>query len=83
MPLYDRQLETAPTYKYYEVTPEDADLPNGLCLALFVGGEGNLVVVNSDGDDVTINSGSSQYHPIRTRRVKSATATGIIALYED
>ena len=69
------------------VTPnDDADLPGGLCQALYVGGDaGNVEVVFANGNTrvVAVAAGWEHRAPLLVRRVKAAstTATGIVALY--
>ena len=78
------QSITYPSGEFVAVTPNDSvDLPGGLPKAIFVGNAGNVVAVNSFGNDVVIVSASSQYHPIRPVRIKATgtTATNIVALY--
>ncbi len=59
------------------VTPSDgADLPGGVCRALFVGVGGDVVLRDKHGNEVTLVSADSQYHPIRPAR---ALATGTTA----
>jgi hypothetical protein len=75
---------TGPVERIYPVTPDDAaDLPDGVSRSLFVGGAGAVAIVDRYGNEATLISGPSQYHPIRVRRVRAAgtTATDIIALY--
>jgi hypothetical protein len=66
------------------VTPTDAsDLPEGLCRSLFVGVAGAVRIRTLDGNEATLISGESQYHPIQIIRVLATgtTATEIVALY--
>lgn len=73
-----------PASKYAAVTPDDgADLPGGVARALFVGTAGAVRVISPEGDDVTVQSGAGQYHPLRVARVMAAgtDAAGLIALY--
>jgi hypothetical protein len=66
------------------VTPDDAaDLPKGVARALFVGGGGDVVIEDAEGNVVTLASGSHQYHPIEVKRVRASgtTATALVALY--
>lgn len=64
------------------IPADDADLPEGLTRGLFVGGAGELTVIDAAGGQVALRSAEAQYHPIRVRRILTATtATGIVALY--
>lgn len=66
------------------VIPDDAaDLPVGVARSLFVGEAGTVTLIDPLGNQVTLTSAASQYHPLRVRRVMAAgtTASGIIALY--
>ncbi len=67
------------------VTPNDnADLPRGTCIAMFIGVAGNIVFTpEAGGTNVTLAVAASQYLPIRASRILSTgtTATGIHALY--
>ena len=66
------------------VTPDDdADLSGGPTRALYVGGAGEIAVIDAAGNTVALRSGETQYHPISVRRVlqTGTTATGIVALY--
>lgn len=74
--------------KVYAVTPADgSDLPNGPCVALWVGGAGNITLVaekNAINEAVTFNSvPAGVLLPVRTRRVEATgtTATNILAIY--
>lgn len=61
------------------------DLPNGVCKALWVGGEGNVAIIaENDTDAVTIvGVPAGTALPIRAKavRVSGTTATNIVALY--
>lgn len=76
--------QTSPAATLCAVVPnDDADLPEGLTRALYVGVGGDLRVMDGRGNVVTLTTSSTQYHPIRVRRVFSAgtTASKIVALY--
>ena len=73
-----------PASKYAAVTPDDgADLAAGPCRALYVGVAGAVRLISPDGDDVTLQSGAGQYHPLRAARVMATgtDASGLVALY--
>ena len=66
------------------VTPSDAsDLPDGVSRSIYVGGAGNVAVVDALGNAVDLASAANQYHPIQVARVRATgtTASGILALY--
>ncbi|MCO5092009.1 hypothetical protein [Bosea sp. (in: a-proteobacteria)] len=71
-----------PARRAFAITPADAELDE-YTTALYVGGDGNLVVVledNADGEIVTF-AVSRGYHPLCCRQVRAATtATGIVGL---
>lgn len=73
-----------PAVRFISVTPNDgADLPGGASRGLFVGGAGEITVVDASGNTATFTSAAAQYHPLRVARVRATatTATGIVALY--
>lgn len=75
---------SGPIERVAPVVPHDADpLPFGVTRALFVGRGGAVVVEDRYGNVVSLQSGDSQYHPIRALRViaSGTTATDIVALY--
>lgn len=75
--------DTAPGRIWRAITPAD-DVVLGLDLrALFVGGAGNLVLVDYDGNTATFTGvAAGTMLPIRPRRVLAAsTATLIIGIY--
>jgi hypothetical protein len=69
------------------VTPSDtADLPDGVCVAIYVTGAGNVSVDLVDGDTAVVipmlaGYASKQEFAIKRIRLTSTTATGIRALY--
>jgi hypothetical protein len=78
------KYDTATSIK--SVTPDDSnDLPDGVCRALWIGGEGDVQLTAEDDDaDVVISSiASGTLILVRTKRVHatSTTATNILALY--
>jgi hypothetical protein len=76
--------ETGPAREIVAVVPDDAqDLQSGPARSLYVGGGGSLRIIDLAGNDVTLISGSHQYHPLMARRVfrTGTTATDILALY--
>lgn len=75
----DENSGESPSNKFYAVTPSDTTLVDAR--AIFVGGEGNLVLENEDGTDVTFAVKAGTLLPVSPKRVKAATtATGIVAL---
>lgn len=76
--------EASPVERFDPVIPDDnANLPLGVCRALFVSGAGTMTVVDRYGTAVQLVSSAGQYHPVQVMRVCSTntSATGIIALY--
>jgi hypothetical protein len=73
-----------PASRLVAVEPsDDTDLPDGIARSLFVGTAGDIELIDASGGQVRLSSGSSQYHPVRVRRILATgtTASGIIALY--
>ena len=70
------------------VTPNDsADLPNGECQGLYVGGTGNITLVSPVGGANVLISAIpvGTILPVSTARINATatTATLIVALYSD
>jgi hypothetical protein len=67
------------------VTPSNtANLPDGVCAGLWVGGLGNVRVLTREGTDVTFTAVAAGTHlPVQVQRVfaTSTTASLILALY--
>lgn len=84
-PIFKSADETASAVDAKLVTPSDvATLPNGACLALYVGNSGDVTLVTSMGTTVTfVGVLAGSILPVRTDMVKatSTTATAILALY--
>ena len=76
---------TAPAMEAAAVTPNnDADLPNGICRALYIGGGGTVVLDTANNTSLTFAGlQAGTILPLNVRRVRSTstTATSIIALY--
>lgn len=74
-----------PAGAHYLVTPDDGnDLPNGECAALWIGGAGDVCLIDAAGLSVTFTGvPAGTYLLSRAKRVKATltTATNIIALY--
>lgn len=74
----------SPGHRAAAVTPNDStDLTNA-ARALWVGGAGNLAVVTTGGDTVTLTAATAgSVVPVRVARVLSTgtTATAIVALW--
>jgi hypothetical protein len=74
-----------PVRAWYAVTPDDLiDLPEGMCRCLYVGGGGDVELVDAEGNTVVFTEvlGGSIL-PTFTSRVKdgNTTATSILAGY--
>lgn len=70
------------TSSFFEaITPSDTTALENI-RALVIGGAGNLVLTNSNGDDVTFAVVAGQTLLVSPAKVKAATtATTIVALY--
>jgi hypothetical protein len=77
------KYDTATSLK--AVTPDDgADLPDGVCRALWVGTGGNVTIIAEDDSSAVelTNIPDGTLVLVRTKRVTEATtASAIIALY--
>lgn len=78
----DRFPPTMSAIKYVPVTPQDADLPGGVCRGLLAGVGGTADLQEPDGtnrDAVPLKEG---YNPLFVKRVRAlGTASNIWALY--
>lgn len=75
---------TAPAMEAAAVTPSDsADLPNGVCRALYIGGAGTVVLDTYNNTSITFAGlTAGTILPVNVRRVRTAsTATNLVALY--
>lgn len=75
---------TVPAEAMRSVSPNDAaDLPDGPCRALFVGGAGTVVCTDLTDTEVTLICGAGQIIPGWVTRVKATgtNATNIVAMY--
>ena len=74
---------TDPAMNFAAVTPSASTELDFVTRAIYVGGDGNLVVVNAAGTEVTFTAvPAGTILPIRTTRVDdSSTATSIVALW--
>lgn len=83
--LFAQSSTTQPAGEASEVSPADADLPSEqYSRALYVGGEGNLVVAMAGLENIVTfaNVPAGTLLPIRVSQVRAATtATAIVALY--
>lgn len=83
--IFKNADETASAADAQVVAPNDgADLPDGPCIALYVGVGGNIRIITAMNTDVTfVGVGSSGLLPVRAKKVfaTGTTATNIIALY--
>lgn len=75
----------APGRALRAVTPHaTAELPDGPCRALKIGGAGNIsIVARDDTDPVVIAVAAGELLAIQAKavRVSGTTATGIVAIY--
>ena len=75
---------TAPADKYIAITPHDSTNLAISTRGIFVGGAGNLVAVDEDGNAVTFTGVlAGVVYPLRCKRVNdtNTTATGLVGLY--
>lgn len=74
----------APAREYSVVTPHDTTNLSKLSKALYIGGAGNVVAVDIDGNTCEFTAvPAGTVLPIRVKRVNatSTTATSIVALF--
>lgn len=75
----------SPSAVWRDVAPNDnADLTDGRCRAVYIGGAGNLKALDNHGNAITFYSvAAGSILPIRVKRVYSTgtTATHLVALY--
>lgn len=77
----------APALQFAAITTGDtsaADFSFGLTRGVYVGGAGNIVAVDKDGNAVTFNGATAgSILPIRVMRINATntTATNLVALY--
>lgn len=72
-----------PCGKFTAITPSDTVFLTDPCFAIYVGGAGNVVCLNEDGDAITfVGVAAGTVLPITTSRVNatSTTATSLVAL---
>lgn len=76
------QSSDSPASVGFAITPNDAAELSEVTRALYIGGDGTLVVEMASGDEVTFaNVAQGTLLPLRVRRVKVATtATQIVGL---
>lgn len=80
-----KQTATYTASACLSITPNDSsDLSLGTCRAVYVGGDGNIALVDGAGvtiDFVGVSAGSIL--PVQTARINSTdtTATNLVALY--
>lgn len=77
-------MEPATYTHVITVTPSDsADLPNGACRGLLIGGAGNIKINDGLSNNTVTIAVPAGVLPLRVARVFSTdtTATGISALY--
>ncbi len=72
-----------PAQKSVAVTPADTDLVDGTARGLYVGGAGNVTIMNPDGTTVQfVGVLAGTWMPVMCRQVRAATtATSIVALF--
>jgi hypothetical protein len=75
---------TSPGFNFGAVTPHDTNTLASFARALYIGGDGDMVVKDPSGTSVTFASlQAGTILPIQTNRVlsTSTTATNIVAIY--
>ena len=74
-----------PANKWVEINPNDsADLPDGPCRSIYVGGDGNLNITDCHGNtEIFYAVSAGSVYPFQATRVlsTSTTATNLRALY--
>jgi len=82
---FSKQTSTHTATVCDAVTPNDsADLTLGTCRAIYIGGDGNISIVDGAGTTVVFTGlTAGSILPVQTARINatSTTATLIIALY--
>jgi len=82
---FSKQTSTHTATVCSAVTPNDgADLSLGTCRAIYIGGDGNISIVDGAGTTVVFTGlTAGSILPVQTARINatSTTATLIIALY--
>ena len=81
---YNGSDKTASSMKAFAITKSDTDDFTFLVRGIYVGGTGNVVVVNADDTTVTFSSvPAGAILPVQARRVNSTntTATNMVGLY--
>lgn len=76
--------DTAPAMEAAAVTPSNsADLPNGICRALYIGTGGDLVVDTYGNSSITFTGVlGGTILPLQIKRVRAtSTAANMVALY--
>lgn len=73
----------APARSIRAVTPDDdADLPDGVCKAVYILADGNLeVLAMNDTSEVTIPVTAGMLIPIMAKRILESTTATVVALY--
>ncbi len=73
----------SPTYDYFSITTSDSVDFDSVTRGIYVGGDGDIVCINRDGDAVTfVGVLAGSILPIRASRVNatSTTATNLVGL---
>jgi hypothetical protein len=84
MALQDNAQGREPAYGCRAVTPNDgADLPDGACRGIIVGGAGDVEVDDLTGTTTILPSVAVGVHWLGAVRIRDANtaATGIVAIY--
>jgi len=70
----------SPAYRHYTVTPSDEDLPVRP-RALYVSGDGTLVLRDEGGVDITYTVAEGDVIPFRAVQVRAASTASCVAWY--
>ena len=70
----------SPANRHYVITPADEDLPVRP-RAILVTGDGNLVIRDEGGEDVTYSVQEGQLLPFRAVQVRTGTTATCVAWY--
>jgi hypothetical protein len=71
---------TAPAFRHFTVSPANANLPHKV-RALYIAADGDLVVRDELGTDITYAVAAGQILPIRAVQVRTGTTATVVGWY--